>query len=96
MYTGNRLHYWQSICDCGIEDEDVLEIHAKQRGGKSVIYLFSSRALDVSVSPHLILQWSFLVIYPVVSINEDEDGVQYIAYNVHVNHGGTLFEKSSG
>lgn len=96
MHDGHRLHYWKSIRDCGIEDQDVLDIYQVQRGGKPVIYLFSGQALDVSVSLHLISQWSFSAIYPVVSIEEHEDGAQDISWNVHVNHGGTLVEKSSG
>jgi hypothetical protein len=95
-YDGQRLDSRGCLSQYYIEDNDILEAYPIQIGGKPVTYLFSNQALDVSVSLHLIPQWSFSAIYPVVSIDEHENGAQDIVWNVHVTQDGTLVEKSSG
>jgi hypothetical protein len=63
------------------------------RTKKPIIYLYSPSDIDVSVKLSLIPEWSLSVIYPVVTI---EDHGQRLEWNVHTHQDGSLTEHNSG
>jgi hypothetical protein len=77
-YKVQRLDPRESLNEYGVEDKDILKVYEVQVGGKPIIYLFFNQALDVSFSLHLIPQWSFSAIYPVISIEEHKNRAQDI------------------
>ena len=63
---------------------------------KPVVYLFPPRALpEVAVSVHLVPQWSFTHIYPLVEPQLQPDGRQAISWTVSASPDGTLVEKGT-
>lgn len=64
---------------------------------KPVVYLFPPQALpQVDVSVHLVPQWSFTHIYPLVDPKRHADGRQAITWTVSASPDGTLVEKDTG
>ncbi|KAH7925432.1 hypothetical protein BV22DRAFT_1033986 [Leucogyrophana mollusca] len=60
---------------------------------KPVIYLFSPADMDAVVTLSLAPEWSFSVIYPVVSVKRDEG--EQIQWDVRTRLDGSLLEKST-
>jgi hypothetical protein len=63
------------------------------RTKKPIIYLYSPSDIDVSVKLSLIPEWSLSAIYPVVTI---EDHGQRLEWNVRTHQDGSLTEHNSG
>ena len=62
-----------------------------------VVYLFPPQALpEVTVSIHLVPQWSFTHIYPLVNPKQEADGRQAITWTVSASPDGSLVEKDTG
>ncbi|KAI1796964.1 hypothetical protein LXA43DRAFT_496371 [Ganoderma leucocontextum] len=71
--------------------------HAPRAVRKPVVYLFPPQALpEVAITIHLVPQWSFTHIYPLVDPKREEDGRQAITWTVSASPDGTLVEKHTG
>jgi hypothetical protein len=88
----------RSIGSYNIKNGDSINLQPQldlrsMRVAKPVIYLFSPSDINVSVKLSLIPEWSLSVIYPVVTI---EDHGQRLEWNVHTHQDGSLTEHNSG
>jgi hypothetical protein len=93
IWSGTIMRQDWSIGSYNIMDGDSVNLQASLRGGKPVIYLYSPSDIDVSVKLSLIPEWSLSAIYPVVTI---KDHGQHIEWNVRTHQDGSLTENNSG
>jgi hypothetical protein len=93
IWSGTIMRQDWSIGSYNIMDGDSVNLLASLRGGKPVIYLYSPSDIDVSVKLSLIPEWSLSAIYPVVTI---KDHGQHIEWNVRTHQDGSLTENNSG
>jgi hypothetical protein len=83
----------RSIRSYNIRNGDTISLSVTSRTKKPIIYLYSPSDIDVSVKLSLIPEWSLSVIYPVVTI---EDHGQRLEWNVRTHQDGSLTEHNSG
>ncbi|KAG2745021.1 hypothetical protein P692DRAFT_201720876 [Suillus brevipes Sb2] len=88
-----RLRDDRSIRSYDIRNGDTIILRVKSFVKKPIIYLYSPSDIDVSVKLSLIPEWSLSVIYPVVTI---EDHGQRLEWNVRTHQDGSLTEHNSG
>ncbi|KIK33074.1 hypothetical protein CY34DRAFT_18617 [Suillus luteus UH-Slu-Lm8-n1] len=93
-------HWFQNIeisrdtqSDIGTTSQGTICLFVTPLTKKPIIYLYSPSDIDVSVKLSLIPEWSLSVIYPVVTI---EDHGQRLEWNVRTHQDGSLTEHNSG
>ncbi|CAE6526558.1 unnamed protein product [Rhizoctonia solani] len=80
----------------GVENGDEILVLQEQRGGKPVIYLFSSSPVsNVRVQLSLVKAWRFSAIYPPTPINlpSDDSLGEVISWTVDTRPDGSLFDR---
>ncbi|KAG8823708.1 hypothetical protein FRC17_009252 [Serendipita sp. 399] len=95
LYKGRPLSFGESVIAYGIQENDIVHLVLKLRGGKPVIYLFSPRPRQVHVSLSLAPSWSFSAVYPIKTVNKTDQG-DTIDWKVVTRADGTLLDSETG
>ncbi len=97
IFAGRKLDDEFTLAHYRLGHESTIHIVTKLRGGKPVIYIFPPVPLpSATVSLHLVPQWSFSHVYPLVRSKVPESGKESVTWSVSADVDGTLLEKTTG
>ena len=89
IYNSELLEDERTLADYDVQGLGTIDLLLSLRGGKPVIYLFSSIPVDVRVKLSLVPSWSFSAIYPPVAVHTSK--YDSITWNVHARPDKTLW-----
>jgi hypothetical protein len=96
FYDVRQLDGERRIEEYGITEDDQILGYRVWLGKEPVIYVLSPSVMDVTVSLHLVPEWSFSSIYPSRIPRTLSDGGQKIEWRVTTQENGKLTDQDSG